>query len=360
MKNNCYLLCGFKKLKILAFALLILSIINCGKKGPLKLEPKKLPMQINISKINQIGVNIRIKFDFPEYLSDKKTKVDLNKVNKIYIYYSDKEIPSGKFRKKSKLLIKIDLKNLQKKENSFLINIPFKIKNLNNKKHYFAIRYSYGGKKSILSNFKSITAKIPTLPIPDLKLIKERKIIKLKWSKPKLNLLNKNIKNISGYDIYRKIGTLNKSLNKNYFEKINNEKILHEYYEDTDTGVDGNYFYFVLTIVSNNIQSASSNVISTEVKDIFPPETPSNVVSFMTKGQIFLTWGKVKDKDLSYYRIYRKSTSVEEFKLIADKITKNSFKDTKIKEGESYIYSITSVDTNGNESKQSSVVKENF
>ena len=360
MKNNCYLLWGFKKLKIVVFFFLTLSIINCGKKGPLKLEPKKLPMRINISKINQIGRNIKIGFDFPEYLSDKKTRADLSRVNKIYIYYSDKEIPYEKFRKKSKLLIKINLKNLQKKENSFLINIPFKIKNLDNKKHYFAIRYSYGEKKSMLSNLKSITTKIPILPISDLKLIKERKIIKLKWSKPKLNLLNKKVDNISGYDIYRKIEALNKSLNKNYFEKINKDKILYEYYEDIDTGVDGNYFYHVSTIVSNNIQSASSNIISTRIKDIFPPEIPSNIVSFTTKGQIFLTWGKVKDKDLSYYRIYRKSTSDDEFKLIADKITKNSFKDTKIKEGKLYIYSITSVDNNGNESKQSSVVKENL
>jgi fibronectin type 3 domain-containing protein/predicted small lipoprotein YifL len=360
MKNKYYSTYNLKKSKILIFTLFILFIINCGKKGPLKLEPKILPTQINISDINQIGKNIEISFSFPEHLSDNKTKLDLNRVNKIYILYSDKEIPSGKFKKKSKLLIKLNLKNFQKKKNLFLIKTPFKLKNLDNKKHYFAIKYTYGKKKSTLSNIKLITTKIPILPISDLKLIKERKLIKLKWSKPMLNLLNKNVKNISGYNIYRKIEDLNNMLNKKNFIKINKEKILYEYFEDTDTGVDGNYSYYVSTIITNNIQSDPSNVVLTEVKDIFPTETPSNLVSFITKGQIFLTWGEVKDKDLSYYRVYRRLLSDKEFTLIADKITKNSYKDTKVQKKKSYIYSVTSVDTNGNESEQSSIVKETY
>lgn len=360
MKNKYYSKYNLKQSKILIFTLFILFIINCGKKGPLKLEPKKLPTQINISKINQIGKNVEISFSFPAHLSDNKTKLDLNRVNKIYILYLDKEVPSEKFGKKSKLLIKLNLKNFQKKENLFLIKIPFKLKNLDNKKHYFAIKYTYGKKKSTLSNIKLITTKTPILPISDLKLIKERKLIKLKWSKPKLNLLNKNIKNISGYNIYRKIEEINNTLNKKNFIKINKDKILYEYFEDIDTGVDGNYFYFVSTIITNNIQSDSSNVVLTKIKDIFPPEIPSNLVSFITKGQIFLTWGQVKDKDLSYYRIYRKLQSDNEFTLIADKITKNSYKDTKIQKRKSYIYTVTSVDTNGNESEQSSIVKETY
>ena len=71
----------------LCFVFLFLFLANCGKKGPLKLIPALLPEPVENLQITQIGKTIKLKWDFPKYLSDKKTKFNINKVKIIRVHY---------------------------------------------------------------------------------------------------------------------------------------------------------------------------------------------------------------------------------------------------------------------------------
>jgi fibronectin type 3 domain-containing protein len=195
---------------------------------------------------------------------------------------------------------------------------------------------------------------IPIQPIKDLTQTKENKIIKLKWSKPTLNISKKPVAYIRGYKIYRKVP------GKKAFDVLNQEDVLQEYYEDSDTGLDGDYSYYVTSIYSQDIQSDPSNTVSVAVKDVFPPDPPANLVAFKAEDSIFLTWESVKDRDFSFYRIFRRSTPRGEFKLFVEKVTNNYFKDKNVKRGILYSYYVTAVDNKGNESKNSNTVKEEF
>ena len=333
--------------------LLIFSFISCGKKGPLKLEPRKLPTAITNLSIRQIGNNLKLQWNFPKTLSDKKTRLDFEMLNKIRVYYASDILPPKKFKKKSTVLMKLTLKGIKKERNYFFVTIPFKTRNLDKKQYSFAIRYIYQKKKSPLSTIKSIKTVAPIKPISDLTFSKENKLIKLKWSRPKLNLNNKTISTIAGYKVYRKI-------KKGNFIQINKQNIPEEYYEDKDTGRDGEYIYYISTITSNQIESDPSNIISVTVKDIYPPDSPHNLISFKAKDHIFLTWNHVEDLDLDFYKIFRKIPSDSEFKLIAQGIRQNYYRDTAVQKGRLYIYSITAIDKKGNESQASNTVEEEF
>lgn len=327
------------------------------------MEPELLPQEIQQLKLTQLGKEIRLKWVFPEFLSDKETKTDLESITKIYIYYSGKDIAAKKFKKKSLLLKKRKLKDLDQKEDSYSIKIPFKLSELDNKTHYFAVLYYHGKKKSTLSEIESLKTIIPVKPISDLKSVKENKLVKLKWSKPEKNLADKKISNLSGYNVSRKVVPVEDAdKNEDEYVRLNNSPILQEYYEDNDTGIDGEYLYYVSTISSTSIESEPSNTISVKISDIFPPDSPENLVVFKHRTHLYLTWEKITEKDLTHYKIYRKSSrgKEDEFKLFADKVTNNAFKDTKIKKNTTFSYYVTAVDAKGNESKKSNIVKEKF
>lgn len=369
------------------FFLLIIPLFCCGKKGPLRLEPELVPKQAEKLQLSQIGNNLKLEWDFPQALADKKrTELEIAKINKIYIYYSNKEILGGKFRKKSTLLKKLKPEDLtqspppltqapvrpgmeERKNLSYFINIPFKLKELDNKQHFFGIQYYYQKKRSPMSEIVFIFSRVPVTPVTDLKLNLENKVIKLSWAKPLLDEAGKSITDIAGYNIYRKIepeksGEAQEAnittIEEEVFNKINRSNVLLEYYEDKDTGTNGNYSYYVSAVISNQIESAPSQTVSIKVTDIFPPEIPANLVCFKARDHLFLTWKPALDKDFSHYRVYRRLSPDNEFQLAADKVTSTSYKDKDLKAGKTYFYVVTSVDAKGNESKYSNEVKEQF
>ncbi|MFC2155636.1 fibronectin type III domain-containing protein [Acidobacteriota bacterium] len=353
-----------KKTKLIIILLILVPFLlwSCGKKGPLKLEPELLPLEVDQFKLTQLGKEIRLEWAFPEFLSDKETKTDLESIKKIHIYYADKEIPAGKFKRKSLLLKKRKINDLTLKDNTYSIKIPFKTNELDGKTHHFAVIYYHGKKKSPLSKVGSIQTIIPVKPLNTLEILKENKLIKLKWSKPELNIADKKIRNISGYKVYRKVSTEEDTDTKTDFTQLNKGTIIHEYFEDNDTGIDGNYSYYVTTTSSSAIESDPSKIAEVKITDIFPPEPPQNLVAFKHKDHLFLTWERVTERDLSHYKIYRKSSrnGADEFKILADKVDDNYFKDTKITKETTYSYYITAVDVKGNESEKSNIVKEKF
>lgn len=336
-----------------AFLLSLVVLAGCGKKGPLKLEPKVSPTAIRDIRVRQIGNDLKLSWDFPQTLSDKKTRLDITEINRIRIRYAQGILTPKKFKKKSTLLMKLTPKETKTERRSFYITIPFKTRNLDKQAYSFAIRYVYRKDKSPRSPIVFIRTIAPVQPISDLSCTKENKVITLKWSRPRKNLKGDPVDVITGYRVYRKIG------NGNY-NRLNRENIINEYFQDQDTGRDGTYSYRVSTVSSDRIESGLSNPVSIPVKDIYPPDPPHNLILFRAEDHIFLTWNHVEDRDLDFYRVFRKTPSEDDFRLIAGEVRQNYHKDTDVQKGQSYVYFITAVDKKGNESQASKRVDEQF
>lgn len=337
----------------------ILTVISCGKKGPLKLQPQQFPAQIQKLTISQQGQNIHLEWEFPGMLSDRKSRMDMNLIQNIYVYHSEKKIPFEKFRKKADLLGKYEMKSAASNR-SYSLTLPFKPAKLAEQTHYFSVSYQYNRKKSLISPVTSFRSQVPPAPIESLKLTRAKKIIKLKWDIPRSDITGESLRKVLGYKIYRKIERTGGESAVNRFAPLHQGLISENYYEDRDTGTDGKYTYHITTFISESIESSISNAVSVQFEDTFPPDIPSNVVLFFSGNQICLSWEKVQDKDLSHYQIYRRTGSREEFSLLAGNVEGNFYCDKNIVRGKEYFYYISAVDQKNNESEASKTVHENL
>lgn len=378
----------FKRLKmknlvyIIPILLVIFFTIDCGKKGPLKLEPVLDPPPVTNFKVSQVGANLKLQWEFPTTFSDKKkTELLTDKIDKIQIYYSTKELPGNKYAKKASIIRKLKLSDISITEESVTVDnskkrktevtkttcsfsIPFKLQDLDNKNHWFSVQYFYHKRKSPICDVVFFRTIVPVQPVSNITLNRERKVVKIKWGKPNIDESGKPVPSIAGYDIYKKSSPTKQDSsvpqNENTFKKLNSSPILREYFEDTDTGTDGVYYYYISAIILTGVETAPSQIIELDISDIYPPEVPANVVVFRGSDHMAVTWGNVEDPDLDFYRVYRKTSDKDNYKLLVDKVNSNSYTDKNIKNGVTYYYTITAVDKKGNESQHSQEVKEQF
>ncbi len=348
-------------------------LAGCGSKGDLALEPESLPLKISSVELRQIGYDINLRFKFPETLSDQ-SGFDPNRVTKLNVYHSTIAIPEDSFRKKGKLILKYKQgESLKLKAGGEMdLNIPFDAKALKDQENHFAILYYYGKKRSPISTVQAIKTVVPIPPIRSIDIVQEKKNILLKWKKASVDVLNNKITRISGYNIYRMIVPYDSAETKTassdsevivkepVFVKLNKQFISRDYFEDMDISTDGKYQYRVAVAYNSRIESEYSKIVSIDLKDIYPPDTPENFFAFKGDGFMLLNWEAVGNTDLSHYRIFRRTGASGQFRMIADNITVVRYKDTQVRRGVVFHYYIVAVDQKGNESERSAVVKERY
>ncbi len=346
------------KKNILNLLALALVFSACGKKGPLVLEPEKLPLAAIGLQVRQIGSQVELSWKFPTLLSDKKSPFQLALCRGVSIYHAAKPVLPEAFLKKSEVLAKPRTAEITDRgDGIYSYALAIKAKLLKDKEHFFALTYQYGRSRSALSSIEKIMTRTPPRAIQDLKLSREGKVVVLNWSRPQTDSENQPLTTIAGYTIYRRIhgGKV-----PGAFRAINAKTIAGEYYQDHDTGSDGEYEYQVASLLTERIESAPSNPVKIGIKDTFPPDVPANLVAFTAKDHIFLTWEAVRDKDLDHYVVYRKSSKEDDFSPLAAAVSENFFRDKQVVKGQMYVYAIAAVDKKGNESEAGRPVRQLF
>jgi predicted small lipoprotein YifL len=341
---------------ILAAALLLLPA--CGKKGPLVLEPEKLPPPVTGLGLRQVGHEIELSWKYPALLSDGKTPLLAAQVRSVAIHHLAKPFSPVAFEKKSELLVRFKPAELSSRPDGFFAGaVPFKAKLLKDKEHAFAVSFQYGRSRSALSSVEKITTRTPPAPVRDLKAGREGKIVILSWSRPQADSEGQPLAALAGYRVYRRILA---GKDPGAFVRINTTAVPGEYYQDRDTGSDGEYEYQVASLLEERIESVPSNMARLRIQDTFPPDMPTNLVTFMARDHVFLTWEAVRDRDLHHYVVYRKAPKQEDFKILDAAVGDNFFRDRQVTKGQAYVYAVAAVDDKGNESEPSRPVRQLF
>ncbi len=126
---------------------------------------------------------------------------------------------------------------------------------------------------------------------------------------------------------------------------------------DTDLASQTRYYYTVKAVDNAGNESLNTSQVSNVTLDNTPADVVTSfaAVNAGTGGTINLSWNASTATDLAFYRIYR-TTGVVFYDLVHDNIprTSTSFVDTGLTNGTLYRYSITAVDTSGNESTMTS------
>ncbi|HSQ35808.1 MAG TPA: hypothetical protein VLQ89_07450, partial [Candidatus Binatia bacterium] len=299
--------------------LLVMFICGCGKKGPLVLEPENPFPAVERLLVRQIGAQIELAWRFPGSPADPKEVFEAGEVSRVHVYHASlkpgEEPALEVFLKKAALLAKpkaTEIAGLGRGSPSY--RLQFKNKDLQGKIHGFALVYFYGRKRSLPSPLRIIGTQVTPPPIHDLQISRQEKTVILNWSRPAGPDKERPTWPISRYQVYRRIGVGGPDA---VFRAIGSQKTVNENFHDSDTGTDGEYEYQVSSCLDERIESAPSNTVRIKILDTFPPDVPLNLVLFTAKDQIFLTWEAVPDPDLAFYRLYRKNSENEDFKLLA-------------------------------------------
>lgn len=109
------------------------------------------------------------------------------------------------------------------------------------------------------------------------------------------------------------------------------------------------------------IVSGPSNPVRVDAKDVFPPQPPEALaaVAVAEQGAIDLSWSPNTEADLAGYVVYRAESggNAERISPSAPVIAP-TYHDATAQAGHTYRYSVSAVDTSGNESAKSAEVKE--
>jgi fibronectin type 3 domain-containing protein len=158
---------------------------------------------------------------------------------------------------------------------------------------------------------------------------------------------------VAKYRVYRASDSLSLTAHPSSF-LVELPKTARDYL-DTAVARGRAYWYSVAAVDSAGNETRSSTFKVTPA-DITPPAAPAGFKAVPGKGTVELSWQAVKDPDLAGYNVYRADSPSG----VPAKLNKEPVTDTKLtdpNENTDYYYWVQSLDTSGNESPRSDVLR---
>ncbi len=153
---------------------------------------------------------------------------------------------------------------------------------------------------------------------------------------------------LDGYNVYRS------TTSGSGYAKLNGSVVATSDYTD-NTASNGTTYYYVVTAVDTNAnESANSTEDSATPQDTTAPSAPTGLVAIAGDGSVSLDWANNGEGDLDGYNVYRSTTSGSGYtKLNGSVVATSDYTDNTASNGTTYYYVVTAVDTNANESANS-------
>src|SRR5580704_5512379 len=198
--------------------------------------------------------------------------------------------------------------------------------------------------------------------------------IALKWSAPKSIAGGEELAKVTEYHVYR--GELDPAVSAMAAKDLAHatwksplvEIATVTAPEFLDSGFDygKTYAYVVRSLIlaeGSPIESGDSAAAILTPKDTFPPEAPQNLTATVVPATpegtfvVELSWSINVESDLAGYRVYRSDTEGTRGQLLTSELLPSpSHRDTSVRVGQQYWYTVTAVDRAGNESSDSLAV----
>ena len=230
-------------------------------------------------------------------------------------------------------------------------------------------------KVSADSNYVPVAIHPAPDAISDLKAEVTRQAVVLTWTPPQKTLTG-SAPSIFTYSIYRAESDLAPPAaaaptaasagtdQKNLFAHIGDTPAPP--FRDTQVQIGKKYTYSVRSTAEYDdarVQSADSNFASVDRLDSFPPSAPEGLVAALVPAQgqspasFDLSWSISPDNDIAGYNIYRSEGEVTtRTKLNPALLLTPAFRDMNAFPGHHYLYTVTAVDSSGNESPESAAI----
>ncbi len=194
-----------------------------------------------------------------------------------------------------------------------------------------------------------VTVETRVCPLPpeiqEVRVLRDS--IEVVWAAPQSNSDGSAPAEVSGYNVYRAEG-------RGKPEKLTPSPTTDRTFEDRRFSFDVPYTYIVRACAAGpdaSLESADSAPRDVIARDIFPPDPPAGLIALSGPGGISLSWQAGREEDIAGYKVWRREEGGSGFiSLTAVPLAGNSFTDATAGKGKAFVYAVTAVDKNGNES----------
>lgn len=212
---------------------------------------------------------------------------------------------------------------------------------------HYAVVFESTEAKSALSNVVSIVPLSVPLPPASATGTAEAGSVALRWTPPGRTILGDEPK-IVGYNVYR-IPSASEPVALS--TPVNDVPVSEPEYRDVPPY--GTYRYLVTAVAAMKPQRSESDpamVAEVQYRDLEPPPPPAGLTTLVEDDAIRLVWDAVDAPDLAGYRIYRETPRGRVSLTGGRTVTETLFRDERLEPAETYVYSVSSIDKEGNES----------
>ena len=210
---------------------------------------------------------------------------------------------------------------------------------------HYAVVFETEQAEGQLSNIASIVPLAVPLPPRDLTASPDSVGVVLDWEPPGRTIFGGDPE-IAGYNIYRDqpAGSL-----LVLSTPLNETPVTETTWRDIPSY--GDHSYLVTAVSAAGAQKSESDPASisdVEFRDIAAPLPPQNILVLVEENIIRVVWEPVDAPDLAGYHVYRASERGV-VRLTDEPIEETTYLDRDLEPRISYIYSVSAVDANGNE-----------
>ena len=210
---------------------------------------------------------------------------------------------------------------------------------------HYAVVFETEHAEGQLSNIASIVPLPVPLPPRELTASPDSVGVVLDWEPPGRTIFGGDPE-IAGYNIYRDqpAGSL-----LVLSAPLNETLVTETTWRDIPSY--GNHSYLVTAVSAAGAQKSESDpavIGDVAFRDIAAPVPPQNILVLVEENIIRVVWDPVDAPDLAGYHVYR-ATERGVVRLTDEPIQETTFIDRNLEPRISYIYSVSAVDANGNE-----------
>jgi len=335
------------KKSLIAIALIALA---CGKRGDPRAPIPVIPKATNDLAVVQRGSKVILTWSYPSLSTAGKTLTDLRRV---IVYRTSEELPGAalpplgpqQFTKLREKVDSIESANLPAATSGAHLQYedtpPIHTRDGRPVRLTYAVITEGALAKSDLSNLAAIAPLDVPPPPSDVTAKPKPEGVELTWTAASSAKM---------FNIYR-AGASDPS--DELATPINPAPVKSASY--TDVPAYGAFRYRVTAVASPGpprIESEPSAVVSVTFKDLLPPPAPATLTALVETKGVRLLWDPVDVPDLNGYFVYRYQGKARILFQTVDPIPSTHFEDVSTDPGIEYVYAVTAVDKNGNESPE--------
>jgi len=339
------------------YILCTVAFLSCGKKdepsAPVTMAPAKIK---DLTALPQ-GKAITLSWSIPR----KNTYgLELSNLKGFKILRSEKDFKDGCIEcpKRFLILYDIDYKTyMMNKPQATRINYSDRDLQFKNIYTYKVVSYTSANQPSRGSNAQEVFWDLPSLPPKNCQAELKDKSVVLIWEEPPALEDGSPLKELAGYNLYRRFPGEDYPL-----KPINSEPITTLACRDKGIETDRDYYYTIRAvrkIKETFIESEGCEEVIINTTDRTPPDAPTGLIAIPTQRGIMLKWNENKESDFKGYILYRKSAGEADLKrLLTTLLTRASYLDRSATREKTYTYAVTAIDdaSKANESEFSEEV----